>query len=275
MDDSLFHTRTQKPYADLLQRDEWKIRKAQIIARDQDKCCNCGKTGNDVPLVVHHKCYVQGLDPWEYPDEALITLCMDCHHDWHQNNEIRCAEKREDGWYWVKRIPCKRCKGEGYLYQYYYHYDGICFRCWGERFEEGERRIRLFTEKQGKTPQEYFDVFAPLTDEVVKRIYEERKIGVSFTDVSYLVQAHIWEENGFKKVALVGNTGEIYYAFLDSSMLPAIDLSSGISYLNVKTLLFKECMNRNRQKYIIVKGELISYNEAKVMAEEIMNSHQH
>ena len=58
-------------------------------------------------------------------------------------------------------------------------------------------------------------------------------------------------------------------------MLPAIDLSSGISYLNVKTLLFKECMNRNRQKYIIVKGELISYNEAKVMAEEIMNSHQH
>lgn len=265
-------TRTPEPYADLLQRDEWKVRREQILARDKNSCRNCGKTRDSAPLVVHHKCYVKGLDPWEYPDEALITLCAECHHEWHQKNEIRCAEKREDGWYWVKRTPCKRCSGEGYLYQYSYYYDGICFRCWGERFEEGRKEILLFTEKLGKTPQEYFDVFAPLTDEEVVRIYAERHIGTSFSNVSYLVQANVLEEGGSTKVALVANTGEIYYAFLDINMKSLIEPGSA-QCQNVNSILFQECMNRYHQRYLIVKGDLISYAEAKSMVREIMAAH--
>lgn len=32
-------------------------------------------------LHVHHKYYEPGKKPWEYPDEALITLCESCHSD--------------------------------------------------------------------------------------------------------------------------------------------------------------------------------------------------
>jgi len=32
-------------------------------------------------LHVHHKYYRRGLEPWEYPSSALITLCLDCHKE--------------------------------------------------------------------------------------------------------------------------------------------------------------------------------------------------
>jgi 5-methylcytosine-specific restriction endonuclease McrA len=28
---------------------------------------------------IHHKYYVANREPWEYPDDALITLCSYCH----------------------------------------------------------------------------------------------------------------------------------------------------------------------------------------------------
>ena len=28
---------------------------------------------------VHHLWYESGRDPWDYPDEALVSLCSDCH----------------------------------------------------------------------------------------------------------------------------------------------------------------------------------------------------
>jgi hypothetical protein len=39
-------------------------------------------------LHVHHKYYQSGLLPWEYPNEALTTLCFICHEDLHENETI-------------------------------------------------------------------------------------------------------------------------------------------------------------------------------------------
>lgn len=274
MEDLKFPTRTQVPYVELLKRDEWLIKKAHIIARDKNQCCNCGKTGDEVPLEVHHKAYAKGYDPWEYPDDALITLCSDCHREWHKSNRIRCVEKHDDGWYWVNKVPCLRCGGLGYLPEYDYYKNGICFRCWGERFEGAERRIRLFTEEHGQTPQEYFDVFTPLTDEEVVRIYNEKYLGLLHGEESFIVQAHIQKKDNHYYVYLCANTGLVYTAFLDGSMIDLIDKdSSRIQCLNTKTLLYKECMNKSHQRYLLVKGDIISYAEAKKMADEIIEVH--
>lgn len=79
-------------------------------------------------LNIHHKYYVWGNNPWNYPNDALITLCEDCHqkaHEslipvYHQGNLYRYATK------------CPRCNGSGYLPQYSYYEHGICFKCGGD-----------------------------------------------------------------------------------------------------------------------------------------------
>lgn len=37
----------------------------------------------------------------------------------------------------VKFIKCPRCGGEGYIRRYKHIEGGICFRCWGAKYEEG------------------------------------------------------------------------------------------------------------------------------------------
>ena len=36
-------------------------------------------------LNVHHKQYRVDRLPWQYPDDALITLCEDCHVEIHDS----------------------------------------------------------------------------------------------------------------------------------------------------------------------------------------------
>ena len=83
-------------------------------------------------LNVHHKYYVRGKAPWEYEDDALITLCKDCHRKEHQ---LKIPVYRSihstrivEGY----AVTCNRCGGAGYLPQYEHVEDGVCFKCWGE-----------------------------------------------------------------------------------------------------------------------------------------------
>lgn len=57
----------------------WRARCLQIICADGGKCCQCGRKEPDVILQIHHKKYIPGRKPWEYPQEDLITLCKGCH----------------------------------------------------------------------------------------------------------------------------------------------------------------------------------------------------
>src|SRR5260370_4869913 len=69
-------------YQPLLRRDEWLGHRREILKRDGYRCRGCGRDQVDAvdhELHVHHRYYVQGKLPWEYPDEALITLCKQCH----------------------------------------------------------------------------------------------------------------------------------------------------------------------------------------------------
>jgi 5-methylcytosine-specific restriction endonuclease McrA len=67
-------------YNELLKTEQWKERRLKIIARDNDKCQASSCKSVNSHLQVHHREYLSyELNPWEYPDDMLITLCNVCH----------------------------------------------------------------------------------------------------------------------------------------------------------------------------------------------------
>jgi len=67
----------------ILQSKEWAIFRNKIFQRDNFKCVKCRSNNK---LNCHHKYYVKGKMPWEYPFSAMMTLCDNCHTLWHENN---------------------------------------------------------------------------------------------------------------------------------------------------------------------------------------------
>lgn len=65
-------------YAEKLKDPRWQKRRLEIMQRDNFTCCDCGETAKT--LNVDHRVYRKGLEPWEYDDNDLWTLCEDCHH---------------------------------------------------------------------------------------------------------------------------------------------------------------------------------------------------
>lgn len=81
-------------------------------------------------LNIHHKYYIRGKEPWEYTNDALVTLCEDCHKKRHQTTSIPMLDSQLR---YIKDMQiCDRCGGSGYLPQYHHVENGICFKCGGE-----------------------------------------------------------------------------------------------------------------------------------------------
>lgn len=77
-------------YADKLRLPQWQRARLKIMGRDDFTCRKCHD--NLTPLVVHHLYYERGRDPWEYPDDALVTLCETCHEEEHEEMRALNAE---------------------------------------------------------------------------------------------------------------------------------------------------------------------------------------
>ena len=86
------------------------------------------------PLNIHHKYYILGRKPWEYDNDALITLCPHCHQKRHLQTKIPLFELNNHQLRQIKDTLqiCDKCGGAGYLPQYHYYLGGICFKCHGE-----------------------------------------------------------------------------------------------------------------------------------------------
>lgn len=54
-----------------------------VKSRDGFKCLKCGRDKTKVVLQTHHKNYIVGLKPWEYPLSDCLTLCKGCHSREH------------------------------------------------------------------------------------------------------------------------------------------------------------------------------------------------
>ena len=65
-------------YSELLKRPEWNEKRKRILKRDNYTCQLCNTSHDE--MHVHHLWYEDHLPPpWEYEDDALLTLCSQCH----------------------------------------------------------------------------------------------------------------------------------------------------------------------------------------------------
>lgn len=84
-------------------------------------------------LNIHHKYYIEGHNPWDYEEEALTTLCEECHAKFHSTTTVPIYKDiRGTKVHVCDADTCPRCGGSGYLPQYSHVENGICFECWGE-----------------------------------------------------------------------------------------------------------------------------------------------
>jgi len=65
-------------YSEKLKSPKWQKKRLEILQRDEFTCQSCLSKINT--LHVHHFAYKQGLEPWEYENDMLQTLCEDCHY---------------------------------------------------------------------------------------------------------------------------------------------------------------------------------------------------
>jgi hypothetical protein len=79
----------KKSYSEKLKDPRWQKRRLDIMNRDSFTCRYCSDTTST--LHVHHIKYVSGLEPWDYPEYFLITICESCHTYEHGNRK-ECDE---------------------------------------------------------------------------------------------------------------------------------------------------------------------------------------
>jgi hypothetical protein len=65
-------------------RKDWQIFRKEVIELDGGVCVKCSRGPLEgAVLQVHHKEYLPGKLPWEYPYELCETLCKGCHASGH------------------------------------------------------------------------------------------------------------------------------------------------------------------------------------------------
>lgn len=97
---------SKKKYSEKLRDPRWQKKRLKVLERDGWACRCCGDTEN--MLSVHHRRYIPKREPWDYPDELLVTLCSDCHNDERElrdEHEQGLLELLKDRFF-VEEISC-------------------------------------------------------------------------------------------------------------------------------------------------------------------------
>lgn len=76
-------------YREKLLDPRWQKKRLAILERDGWACQLC--FDSESTLHVHHRWY-EGSDPWDVPDDALLTLCEECHAEEGGAFDQRAAE---------------------------------------------------------------------------------------------------------------------------------------------------------------------------------------
>lgn len=71
-------------YTEKLKDPRWQKKRLEILERDKFTCQLCGDKRS--LLVVHHLIY--NNEPWDCPNNQLITICEDCHKKLHDKPHI-------------------------------------------------------------------------------------------------------------------------------------------------------------------------------------------
>lgn len=87
-------------YFEKLKDPRWQKKRLEILERDEWTCTVCGRS--DLSLHVHHGYYEGRMEPWEYHDETLHTVCEACH------DQADCL--RRDVQYQMAKLPIRMQK---------------------------------------------------------------------------------------------------------------------------------------------------------------------
>lgn len=74
-------------YSELLRDPRWQKMRLKKLESAEWCCQIC--YDSETMLSVHHKRYVKGRMPWEYPEHELVVLCQPCHESEHEEKELR------------------------------------------------------------------------------------------------------------------------------------------------------------------------------------------
>lgn len=133
-------------YNKLLLADEWKEYSYLVKRRDNFRCRSCGSDRN---LHVHHLAYKEGLKPWDYPRDWVVTLCNLCHYQEHKKKQISS--------FFIKGIPENPFKRKGKKKRQqkkkdkYVHAKGIKYK----KLTRKQKKVQEFRNKlksEGKLP---------------------------------------------------------------------------------------------------------------------------
>jgi hypothetical protein len=69
----------KQTYGEMLLSMHWFAKRSHIIKLAKFECVECGAHQEEHQFEVHHRYYLRGRKPWEYPDEALMCVCRTCH----------------------------------------------------------------------------------------------------------------------------------------------------------------------------------------------------
>lgn len=234
-----FFTRTQEPYSSLLEKREWGAKRVVILARDNYTCTHCGAhEGPGVQLHVHHKHYIYGLDPWEYKDTELVTLCERCHSELHARQNVPVYRIEEGNLVEVHLTTCSRCGGAGWFPQYKHVQGGICFRCYGAKYDELISVVKNYAEEHNIDIQDICDGFSVLDPHV-------EKLGTIVE-----VRVRKYQNSGKYYCQLVFNNGRISdNNYLDYSM----SVEPG-ERLDPNSLRYRTAVRKNGTPYLLIKG---------------------
>lgn len=93
----------RKPmYYELLRDPRWQRKRLEIMERADFACEYCDDTAST--LNVHHLYYEKNHHPWDYPSEALICICEDCHLALHQTTKTIQSLSVGMGWAFWERL---------------------------------------------------------------------------------------------------------------------------------------------------------------------------
>ncbi|HEY8779999.1 MAG TPA: hypothetical protein VIM16_00125 [Mucilaginibacter sp.] len=85
-------------------------------------------------LLVHRSYYSKTLDPCDYPDSSLQTICPVCLEQLNKKQGVPYLNGHDIP---IRTLtPCKKCYGTGYFPRSQEHDEIICNRCNGAMYEE-------------------------------------------------------------------------------------------------------------------------------------------
>lgn len=75
-------TEIDSTFSESYKHPKWQQKRLQVFEADNYTCRRCG--AKESQLHAHHMQYIKGRKPWEYPDANFVTLCDDCHAEFHR-----------------------------------------------------------------------------------------------------------------------------------------------------------------------------------------------